>query len=790
MRRILWLALALCLLSALLPAAVCASGSAALQVAREDGGAVSCADGVWLLEDGGYTVRGTAQDFERVRITGDVTLTLDGTTILHTTTEAARFAPAVEVEAGGRVTLILSGENSLAGSPGHAGLYVAEGASLTICGDGSLTAVGGAYYLDQSDRANPVSCAAGAGIGGNGLTADRTGAKLERPNFGTIRIEGGTVRAVGGANTQINYGAGAGIGAGGGSSMWSLDPVFTGRVELAGGTVTAVGGDGDSFSLTGGGAGIGTGGVTGNIWAPFPNEICVSISGGTVDAAGTADGAGIGGGANVNGGVIEITGGSVTATGGCELEDGVQSDSFGGAGIGGGDNGGVTSVTITGGRVLARAIGAAAGIGGGNDGPVGVRLNAGTVEPGSIAIGGTADVTAFGGSHASGTRDGGAGIGAGCSYFFDNGCGGISITGSAVVRAYAGAKAQAIGVGTYYGGSDAQSLTLADTVTLWAQTRGDSDLPALLHITADGAPVAYAGETTYLLTGAGDAGTAEGRLSLPDGSVRTFAFAWVDGVLTVDGAAVAAAAPQGALGNWAVLYRPAAVTVSYRYTDTAAGGAVPPAAETISPGAYTARQPEAVEGFCFDGWYVDEGCTEKFADGTVLDEDTVLYGRWLPKLTPVVPQAAAYRVEHYLEQPDGSYALEEAEFPLYGAVGQTVTAVPKQWAGRHVNEARSVLAGTVTLPVAENGTVQVLVLRVYYDLDDDGADSAEPSQATPSQATPSQATPSQATPSQATPSSDVPASDTPSTGDAGSTALLSAVVLAGAAALVVVRRRA
>lgn len=698
MRRILWLALALCLLSALLPAAVYASGSAALQVAREDGGAASCTDGVWLLEDGGYTVRGTAQDFERVRITGDVTLTLDGATILHTTTEAARFAPAVEVEAGGRVTLILSGENSLAGSPGHAGLYVAEGASLTICGDGSLTAVGGAYCLDQSDRANPVSCAAGAGIGGNGLTADRTGAKLERPNFGTIRIEGGTIRAVGGANTQINYGAGAGIGAGGGSSMWSLDPVFTGRVELAGGTVTAVGGDGDSFSLTGGGAGIG-----------------------------------------------------------------------------GGDNGGVTSVTITGGRVLARAIGAAAGIGGGNDGPVGVRLNAGTVEPGSIAIGGTADVTAFGGSHASGTRDGGAGIGAGCSYFFDNGCGGISITGSAVVRAYAGAKAQAIGVGTYYGGSDAQSLTLADTVTLWAQTRGDSDLPALLHITADGAPVAYAGETTYLLTGAGDAGTAEGRLSLPDGSVRTFAFAWADGVLTVDGDAVAAAAPQGALGSWAALYRPAAVTVSYRYTDTAAGGAVPLAAETISPGAYTARQPEAVEGFCFDGWYVDEGCTEKFADGTVLDEDTVLYGRWLPRLTPVLPQAAAYRVEHYLEQPDGSYALEETEFPLYGAVGQTVTAVLKQWAGRHVNEARSALAGTVTLPVAENGTVQVLVLRVYYDLDDDGTDSAEPSQATPSQATPS---------------SDVPASDTPSTGDAGSTALLSAVVLAGAAALVVVRRRA
>lgn len=53
--------------------------------------------------------------------------------------------------------------------------------------------------------------------------------------------------------------------------MWSLDPVFTGRVELAGGTVTAVGGDGDSFSLTGG-AGIGTGGVTGNIWGAVPER--------------------------------------------------------------------------------------------------------------------------------------------------------------------------------------------------------------------------------------------------------------------------------------------------------------------------------------------------------------------------------------------------------------------------------------------------------------------------------------------------------------------------------------
>lgn len=199
---------------------------------------MSCTDGVWLLEDGGYTVRGTAQDFERVRITGDVTLTLDGATILHTTTEAARFAPAVEVEAGGRVTLILSGENSLAGSPGHAGLYVAEGASLTICGDGSLTAVGGAYYLDQSDRANPVSCAAGAGIGGNGPDSGPNRRQARTAEFRDDSHRGRDGFGRGRREHADQLRRGRGHRRRGGSSMWSLDPVFTGRVELAGGTVT------------------------------------------------------------------------------------------------------------------------------------------------------------------------------------------------------------------------------------------------------------------------------------------------------------------------------------------------------------------------------------------------------------------------------------------------------------------------------------------------------------------------------------------------------------------------
>lgn len=187
---------------------------------------------------------------------------------------------------------------------------------------------------------------------------------------------------------------------------------------------------GEDFSLTLGGAGIGSGGVGGNIWVPYHNEIKFSISGGTVTAAGTADGAGIGGGANVNGGIIEISGGTVTATGGYETENGQQSGHWGGAGIGGGDNGGLTSVLISGNaKVTAKAIGAAAGIGAGCDGFVGtIDYDTEQMTYGGITIDSMAEVTASGGSNPS-KKVGGAGIGAGCSYNFDNGFGHISITG-------------------------------------------------------------------------------------------------------------------------------------------------------------------------------------------------------------------------------------------------------------------------------------------------------------------------------------------------------------------------
>lgn len=449
-----------------------------LQVTSSDGSDVLFENGSWQLSDGTYDVSGNAQDFEGITISGNATINLNDATILHKTIMLEKYAPAISVISG-NANIVLNGENTVEGSSGYAGIYVAPGASLTISGSGVLNAKGGeglqSYNLPtnlQIGSSKRGYVGGGAGIGGNGLLVD---ANDDLPIlglvncFGDITIDGGTVNAIGGGIPDYtNNGAGAGIGAGGTSSSSGMDNIASGNVYINGGTVNATGGNGQPNSLTGGGAGIGTGGVTGNNWAPYRNNVKVSISGGIVNATGTADGAGIGGGCNTDSGVIEITGGTITSIGGYEIENGAQYWAFGGAGIGGGDMGGVTSITITGGTVYAKAIGAASGIGSGNDGFVGIIDYAdNSVDYGDIHIGGNADVTAIGGKHPDGTL-GGAGIGAGQSYYNDNGFGSISITDEAKVRAYAGPLAQAVGVGSNYAGTDPNQFKVgSEKVDVW-----------------------------------------------------------------------------------------------------------------------------------------------------------------------------------------------------------------------------------------------------------------------------------------------------------------------------------
>ena len=70
--------------------------------------------------------------------------------------------------------------------------------------------------------------------------------------------------------------------------------------------------------------------------------------------------------------------------------------------------------------------------------------------------------------------------------------------------------------------------------------------------------------------------------------------------------------------------------VDYAYVGDAPSDAVLPSPdENLEFGsAYTAKAQEAVAGWTFDGWYADEACTVKWADGAGLPGSMTLYGKW------------------------------------------------------------------------------------------------------------------------------------------------------------------
>lgn len=74
-----------------------------------------------------------------------------------------------------------------------------------------------------------------------------------------------------------------------------------------------------------------------------------------------------------------------------------------------------------------------------------------------------------------------------------------------------------------------------------------------------------------------------------------------------------------------------AVKIQYQWVSTDNPNDVtPPANDYIRTGrAYTAKaQQNSNQGYIFDGWYTDEQCTHLYVNGTVLNTDTFLYGRW------------------------------------------------------------------------------------------------------------------------------------------------------------------
>ena len=163
----------------------------------------------------GETLTGTLGGNYKISIAEGATVTLDGVTINSTSTNSA----GITCEGG--ATIILSGTNAVTGAQNYPGIQAGStGTTLTIQGDGSLTATGGS---------------SGAGIGGGNQIA-----------CGNITIIGGTITATGKAN-------GAGIGSGQNASC--------GNITISGGTVTATGG----YAGAGIGSGYGSGAMCGDI---------------------------------------------------------------------------------------------------------------------------------------------------------------------------------------------------------------------------------------------------------------------------------------------------------------------------------------------------------------------------------------------------------------------------------------------------------------------------------------------------------------------------------------------
>ncbi|WP_024858848.1 hypothetical protein [Ruminococcus albus] len=202
----------------------------------------------------GVTLTGTLAANVKISIADGATVTLKDANI----TNLGKNCDWAGINCPNDATIILNGTNTICagrGSDGYnnyPGIWIASGKTLTIDGDGSLTA--------YSNDTNP----SGAGIGGG-----------YHVNCGNIVINGGTITATGGEGA-------AGIGSGDSTC---------GNITINGGTITATGGNYEN-----GAAGIGSGSGV------YFNASCgeIKINGGTVNATGGKGAAGIGSSVNNN----------------------------------------------------------------------------------------------------------------------------------------------------------------------------------------------------------------------------------------------------------------------------------------------------------------------------------------------------------------------------------------------------------------------------------------------------------------------------------------------------------
>ena len=376
-------------------------GSCDTVTINEVEGAISAESGTWqtkITDLSTITANYEAQD--REILTGTlgakvkVSIADGATVVLRDVTINGEDSSSYDwpgLTCAGDATIFLRGDNNIKGFYSvNPGIYVPEGKTLTIKGDGSLTAssngyaagIGGGYYGYSYVSCGNIVIDGGTINATGGWGAAGIGSGYYYAKCSNVIINGGTVNAKGG------YYA-AGIGSGYDYSEC--------EVTINGGTVNAKGG---YYA-----AGIGNG-----YWC---NGCNVTISDGTITAAGGEYGAAIGSGYRCNCGNITISGGTITAAGG-----------YGAAGIGGGDRSKEGKVTISGGTITAIGGYDGAGIGSGYYADFGdITINGGTIE-------------------AIGDKDS-AGIGSG---YYQCTCGNITIT-DGTVTATGGQSGAGIGSG-------------------------------------------------------------------------------------------------------------------------------------------------------------------------------------------------------------------------------------------------------------------------------------------------------------------------------------------------------
>lgn len=217
----------------------------------------------------GEVLTGTLGSNVKIIISDGMTVTLDNVTINGVNNSSYNWA-GITCEGDATIILADGSTNTVKGfSSIYPGIFVPEGKTLIIQGDGSL------YASNNGGE----SAGIGAGYGNN---------------CGNIEIQGGNITAT--------SSEGAGIGAG---QMGKC-----GNITISGGTITATSSNG--AGIGGGAGGTSDAGQCGNI----------TISGGTITATSSNSGAGIGGGDEGPCGNITITNGvtKVTATKGSSAQ--------------------------------------------------------------------------------------------------------------------------------------------------------------------------------------------------------------------------------------------------------------------------------------------------------------------------------------------------------------------------------------------------------------------------------------------------------------------------------------